>query len=246
MQVDSGKYILKGKRSGVAPLLIVVVLVIVILVAGVGVYYIFLVVPGTLGTSQSSSSHSSTSGLTSTTSSSSSHSTGSSSLTSSTGTSGIKTYSGNYNYTNPEGPGGERVFTNGTVQLYSSVQFAVGSFTFSINPQNYSGTGSGHGTMIVTTTGFCSGNVTVPYAFGIEVTNLPGQNITVFFHPPTPVNATVPLTCTGPMNGVNQANDPVPFLAEYPGEISTATVPVTVSQNLGHGITYYYYINQSS
>jgi hypothetical protein len=173
-------------------------------------------------------------------------STVSSSLTSSTGTSGIKTYSGNYNYTNPEGPGGERVFSNNTVQTYSSLQFAVGSFTFSINPQNYSGTGSGHGTMIVTTTGFCSGNVTVPYTFTIQATNLPGQNITISFSLPTPANATVPLVCTGPMNGVTQANNPVPFLAEYPGEVTTAIVPVTVYQNLGTRITYYVYFDQTS
>jgi hypothetical protein len=238
---------MKGKRSGVAPLLIVVILLIIVLLAAVAAYY-FLAAPGPItSTTSPSSSQSSTRSLTSTTSSSSSQSTTSSSLTSSTGTSGIKTYSGNYNFTDPLGPYGERVFSNSTVQTYSSVQFATGSFTFSINPQNYTGTGSGHGTLTVTTTGFCSGKVTVPYTFSIEVTNIPGMNITVFFEsPPTPGNATVPLVCTGPMNGVTQTENPIPFLSTYQAEVSTATVPVTVSQNLGHGITYYIYFYQTN
>jgi hypothetical protein len=236
----------RSGRRGIAPVLIAIVIVVIVLVAAVAVYY-----STTLTPSASSSTTQSTQSLTassSTTSSSSTLLTTVSSVgTSSTGSSDVTTYSGSFNYTNPEGPGGERVFSNNTVQTYGSVQLALGSFTFSINSQNYSGTGSGHGTLTVTTTGFCSGKVTFSYAFSIQATQLPGQNITLGFSTPTPVNATVPLSCTGPMNGVNTAtNNPVPFLSEYPGLITTATIPVTVSENLGAGITYFYTISRAS
>jgi hypothetical protein len=216
-------YFQKPMRVGVAPLLIVVALVIVVVVAGVGVYYLTLT-PGSPG-----STHTSTTTV--------GHST----------PSGVHTYSGNYNFTTPLGPGGERVFSNNTVQSYGSVQLASGSFTFSINPLNYTGTGRGQGTMTVTTTGFCSGKVTVPYTFKVQATQLPGQNISVFFLSPVPGSAMVPLSCSGPMNGVDTAtNNPVPFLPEYPGAFTTATMPVTFSRNWGSGTTSYVSITQTS
>lgn len=244
MQEKSSKYTPKGKRVGVAPLLIVAILVIV-LVAGGGAYY-FLVGSSAPGTSQLSSSQSSTISHTSTTSATSAQTTGTATRISSTGPSGISTYSGTFNFTLALGPGGERVFSNNTVQTYGSVQLASGSFTFSINPQNYTGTGSGHGTMIVTTSGFCSGKVTVPYTFGIQATHLPGQNITLGFQSPTPGNATVSLTCTGPMNGVNTAtNNPISFLSVYPDLMTTATMPLTLSQHLSGGTSYWVSISQT-
>jgi hypothetical protein len=234
-----------GKRVGIAPLLIVAILVVVILIAGLGAYY-FIAGSGGGGTSLSLSEPS-TSSLASTTPTSSSLGTGTSTRTTSSGPSGISTYSGSYNFTTPLGPGGERVFSNNTVQTYGSVQFAEGSFTFSLNAQNYSGTGSGHGTMTVTTAGFCSGKVTVPYTFTIEATRLPGQNITLGFESPAPGNATVPLTCTGSTSGVNTStNNPISFLPVYPNLITTATVPVTLSEHLSGGTSYYIYISQTS
>jgi hypothetical protein len=239
------KGIPRGKKVGIAHLLIVSILVIVILIAGLGAYY-FIAGSGGRGTTQSSSLPS-TSSLASTTSTASSQGTGTSTRTTLSGQSGISMYSGTFNFTTPLGPGGERVFSNSTVQSYVSVQFAEGSFTFSINAQNYSGTGSGHGTMTVTTTGFCSGMVTVPYTFTIVVTHLPGQNITIGFESPKPGNATVPLTCTGPMNGVNTAtNNPISFLPEYPGLVTTATMSLTVSEHLTGGTSYYVSIYQTS
>jgi hypothetical protein len=235
----------RGGRHGIAPVIIAVILVAIIMVAGVAVYFFAIVTPsGSPSTSQSTQTSTAGSSTTSTLrTSSTSLTTGSSVRTSSTGSANVTNYSGSFNYTNPEGPSGERVFSNNTVQTYGSVQYAVGSFTFSINSLNYSGLGSGHGTMTVTTVGFCSGKVTFPYVFSVQATQLPGQNITLGFSGPTPANATVPLSCTGPMAGVSTAtNEPVPFLAEYPGLITTATVPVTIDKNLGYGVTYYYNI----
>jgi hypothetical protein len=203
---------------GVAPILIVLMILIIAAVAGVGVYYLALS-PSTAGPSH----------------------------TTTTVPSGFHTYSGTYNFTIGLGPGGERVFSNNTVQSYGSVQLASGSFTFSINPLNYTGTGRGSGTMIVTTTGFCSGKVTVPYTFFVQGTHIPGQNISVFFLNPTPGSVFVPLHCTGPMSGVNTAtNNPISFLPEYPGAFTTATMPATMSRNWGSGTTSYLMITQTS
>ena len=211
-------YLQKGKRVGIAPLLIVLMILIIAAVAGVGVYYLALS-PRTPGPSH----------------------------TTTPGSSGFHTYSGNYHFTVPLGPGGERISSDNTVQSYGSVQSASGSFTFSINPLNYTGTGRGTGTMTVTTTGFCSGEVTVSYTFFVQATHPPGQNISVFFLNPTPGSAFVPLHCTGPMTGVNTAtNNPISFLPEYPGLLTTATMPVTMSQNWGSGTTSYVSITQTS
>ncbi len=211
-------YFQNPNKVGVAPILIVLIILIIVAVAGAGVYFLALSPrPPTI-------SHTTT-----------------------TGQSGFHTYSGTYNFTIALGPGGERVFSNNTVQTYGSVQLASGSFTFSINPLNYTGTGRGTGTMIVTTTGFCSGKATVPYTFFVQATHPPGQNISVFFLNPTPGSAFVPLHCTGQMNGVNTAtNNPISFLPEYPGLLTTANMPVTVSRNWGSGTTSFVSITQTS
>jgi hypothetical protein len=49
------------------------------------------------------------------------------------------------------------------------------------------------------------------------------------------------------MSGVNTAtNNPISFLPEYPGLLTTATMPVTESRNWGSGTTSYVSITQTS
>jgi hypothetical protein len=239
--VESGRRWRREGRIGIARLVVVALVVVIVLIAGVGIYYFANI--GSPGASATrSSSQRSSSGHTSASSASTSHSAAASSAAS-----GVMTYGGTFNFSVPLGPSGERVLSNGTVQTYSSVQVASGSFAFSINPQNYSGTGSGHGTLTVTTTGFCSGSVILPYTFLIpDATDILGGNVTVFIGTPTPANFTVNLTCTGPMAGVSTAtNNPAPFLSIYPNEINVAAVPATVNQHLPGGITYYYTVTQT-
>jgi hypothetical protein len=230
--VDSGKHPRKGERPAVAPVLMVAIIVAIVLVAGVGAYYF-------LGAGSASS--------TSSTGTSSAQRTGTSSAgSSSTGSAGVSTYSGTFNFSVPLGPGGERVLSNGTVQTYASVQVASGSFTFSVAAFNKSGSGSGHGTLVVTATGFCSGKTTVPYTFLIPDATTVLGNLTIFFGTPTPANFTVPLTCTGPMAGVSTAtNNPAPFLSVFPNEITAAAMPVTVTQHLPGNINYFYNITRT-
>ena len=140
------------------------------------------------------------------------------------------------------------MFSNDTVQTYSSVQYASGNFTVAINSQNYTGLSTGHGTITVITTGFCSGKATVAYTYTVTAEYLQGVvNFTFAFSTPVPANVTVPLSCTGPMNGVSTAtNDPIPFLPEYPGLVSTAMIPVTIDQHPGANTSYYCRIVQTS
>jgi hypothetical protein len=207
----------------------VIALVVVLVVGTVAVYYLVVV-----------SSPSTTSPSKSIVSSSTPRTPASSSTIAKTGSSTLKTYSVTFNYSNPLGPVGELTFSNNdTVKSYRSVQTASGSFTFSINPANYSGSGSGHGTMTVTTTGFCSGHTTFPYTFKIpDATNILGGNITVFIGDPTPLNFTVPLTCTATALPGSTNGNTFPFLSVYPNEISVATVPVTVTQHLSGNVSY--------
>jgi hypothetical protein len=163
-----------------------------------------------------------------------------------TAASGVKTYSGTFNYSNPLGPVGELVYTNGTVKSFTSVQAAAGSFTFSINPSTYTGSGSGRGTMTVTTTGFCSGRVTFPYTFQIpDATNILGGNITVFIGTPTPANFTQKLTCTATPTAGSTNGDTFPFLAIYPNELNVASVPAAVTQHLAGNVNYQFTISQT-
>jgi hypothetical protein len=221
----------------------IVIAVVIVLIAAIAAG-LYLVNPKATATSSSMSSTQ--------TSSSSSHSTTATviSTSSTTAVSGLKTYSGTFQFTNPEGPGGERTFSNNdTVQSYGSLQNASGSFTFDINPANYSGSGSGHGTMTVTTTGFCSGKISFPYTFSIpDATTLLGGNLTVFIGDPTPANFTVPLTCTGPTTGVSATGNTDPYLAIYPNELTIAipVAPTTITENLGSGITYTYTITPTN
>jgi len=219
----------------------VAAIIVVLVVASAATYY--LVIAHSSSTSLSKSSTQA-----STASSSTSRTSASSSTISTTGSSTLKTYSVTFNFSQPLGPFGELTYSNNdTVKTYSSVQVASGSFTFSINPANYSGSGSGHGTMTVTTTGFCSGRTAFPYTFKIpDATNLLGGNITVFIGDPTPLNFTVPLTCTAAANPGSSNGNTFPFLSVYPNEISVAAVPVTVTQHLSGGITYSYTISPTN
>jgi hypothetical protein len=221
----------------------VAAIIVVLVVASAATYY--LVVAKSPSTSLSTGS---TQASTASSSSTPRTTASSSSTTSTTGSSTLKTYSATFNFSLPEGPFGELTFSNNdTVKTYNSVQVASGSFTFSINPANYSGSGSGHGTMTVTTTGFCSGRTTFPYTFNIpDATNILGGNITVFIGDPTPVNFTVPLTCTATALPGSSNGNTFPFLSVYPNEISLATVPVTVTQHLAGNISYSYTISPTN
>jgi hypothetical protein len=178
------------------------------------------------GTAQTSTSHS----VTLTTSTSTFPST-------SSVVSGILSYKGTFEYVTSIGPSGINDSSGKPVQ-WNSTQAASGAFAFSINPQNYSGTGTGQGTITVATMGYCTGNETVSYTFAVSAFHLPGENITVAFENPSVSNVTVPLTCQGSTAGFYTANNPVPFLSVYPNEVTVVSVPDTISQPLTGGTEY--------
>jgi hypothetical protein len=156
-------------------------------------------------------------------------------------------YNGTFQFINPEGPFGELTFSNNdTVREYTSVQVASGTFSFSLAADNLSGSGTGRGTLTVTTTGFCSGRTTLSYTFGIPDVAAIGGNITVFIGDPTPVNFTVPLTCTVQPNQGSSNGDTFPFLAIYPNELSVPVIPAMVNENLTGGISYQYTISPAN
>ena len=223
-----------GRRTGASIVVVLLALIIVVVIAGAAVYVLFLPSGGAKTTGQQSTTRS--------------QSSKSATSTPSGGSQGFKTYSGTFSYSLPLGPSGDREGTNDTVESYSSTQVASGTFSFFINPANYTGVGSGQGTLTVTTTGFCSGSVTVNYSFKITNANdLLNGNITVAFADPTPGSAMVPLTCTGDMTGVNTStNNPITFLPVYPNLVSVHTVPATVSQQLTGNITYQYTITPTN
>lgn len=229
---------MERRRPGIAIIVIVMALIVVLVVAGAATYYLVV--------ARSSSSLSESSTRASTTSSSAPRT--SSSSVSTTGPSGLKTYSVTFNYSLPLGPVGELTYSNNdTVKTFNSTQVASGSFTFSINPATYEGSGSGQGTMTVTTVGFCSGRTTFSYTFQIpDATNILGGNITVFIGDPTPLNFTVPLTCTATALPGSTNGNTFPFLSVYPNEISVAAVPVTVTQHLTGNIDYSFTIKPTN
>jgi hypothetical protein len=159
--------------------------------------------------------------------------------------SGILTYKGTFSYVVPLGPSGINDSTGKPVQ-WNSTQTSSGTFTFSINPQNYSGSGSGRGMITVATKGFCTGSETVSYTFAIEAFHLPGENITVAFENPSVANVTVPLTCQGSTVGFATANNPVPFLSVYPNEVTVDSIPATISQPQTNGLEYSIVITEES
>ena len=160
----------------------------------------------------------------------------------------IATYSGTFNFSLPVGPSGVRSASNGSAQYYNTIQVGSGSFTFFVSASNESGSGSGHGTLVATTSGFCSGRVKVPYTFSIPDASTLLGNLTIFFGTPTPNNITMPLSCTGPMTGVSTAtNNPFTYLSAYPNEITVTSVPAVLNVHQTPGnFTYYFNIVKTS
>jgi hypothetical protein len=223
-------------RLGIAPLVIAVILVVVVAVAGIGVYVFVFTGPGAGGSSTSTvtvgNASSVTNSHTSTVTIGSTVSTGPAA-----GTQGYENYRGSYTYVTPLGPFGINDSSGKPVE-WNSTQTATGSFTFSVNPATYIGTGSGQGSITVTTHGYCTGTVTVPYTFTIQVAHPPGENFIISFNTPTPSTVMVQLTCVGSTNGFNTTNNPVAFLSVYPNGLSLASIPATSSQVPTAGISY--------
>lgn len=217
-----------GPRPAITTIVLVVVLVVVIAVAGVAYVFVF-------------ASSSSAGAKTTTSTLSTGKATSSVPITTVTvgsltsGATGLTYYGGSFNYSLPTGPSGVRSSTNGTAQYYNSTEVATGSFTFFIAANNFSGRGTGQGTITITTRGFCTGSQTIQYTFVVpDALALPGGNITVFFSEENPANYSVPLTCTGSMAAASTANNPWPYLSEYPGEFTVPLASLPVSE-MFHG-----------
>jgi hypothetical protein len=231
-------------RLAITTILLVVVLVVVIAVAGVAYVFVF-------ASPSSPGAETTTSTLSVGTATSNPPTTTVTIGSSTTGTTGLTYYSGSFNYVIPTGPSGVRSLPNGTAQYYNSTEAASGTFVFFIAANNFSGSGTGQGTITVTTRGFCTGSETIPYTFIIpDATTVLSGNITVFFSGQKPVNYSVPLTCTGSMAGVSSANNPWPYLPEYPGEFTVPLASLPASE-VFHGtpsisFTWGYSIKQAS
>ena len=204
-------------RTGVAPLVLAAVLVVVIVVAGVGTYVFVLSVPGNPGSKTTTTLHIGT--------------------TSTGTTSGYQYYKGNFTYIVPLGPSGINDSSGKPVQ-WNSTQTATGSFTFSLNPATYLGSGQGTGSITVSTRGYCTGSSTVKYTFEITATHAPGENFEIAFDNPTPANVTVKLTCEGSTVGFYTSNNPVPYLSVYPDLLYVPSIPTTQTQAPTNGISY--------
>jgi len=211
-----------NKRSGISLGVIVIVVIVVVAVAGVGAYEFVFSVPSATG----GKSTTTTLVIGTTTSSDQTSS-----------APGSQTYRGTFTYVTPLGPFGINDSSGKPVE-WNSTQSVSGTFTFSINPATYIGTGSGQGTIIVATHGYCTGSTTVQYTFTIEAVHPPGQNFEISFNPPTPSTVTVELTCQGSTKGFNEANNPVTFLSVYPNGLNVASIPTTASQVPTGGISY--------
>jgi len=213
-----------------------VILVVVVAIAGVGAYLFVFAVPSSSGfrTSPTIGAKSSPAG--------SAHAYTSTRLGSAQS---YEKYRGTFTYSNPLGPFGIDDSSGHPVE-WNSTQTASGSFAFSIDPTTYLGTGNGQGNITVATHGYCTGSVTVPYTFTIQVAHPPGANFEISFNTPNPTSATVDLACHGPTTGFNTANNPVTFLSVYPNGLSVASFPSTSSQLPTGGISYNVTITQSS
>jgi hypothetical protein len=209
---------------------IVVIIVVVLAVAGTAVYVFTLSSPGTPGAGTSTTTIGTTISLATTPRTTASLAT--------TGTStGYENYKGTFTYTVPLGPFGINDSSGKPVE-WNSTYTASGSFTFSIDSSTYLGTGTGQGTITVSTHGYCTGSAVVPYTFKIQAGHPPTENFFIGFEQPTPANVTVQLTCQGSTNGFNTANNPVSYLSVYPNEVTPASIPYTTSQPPTNGISY--------
>jgi len=232
------------QRSAITTLMIAVILVVVMAVAGVGVYVFVFTGPSTGDSSTPTVTIGNTSSLAN--SQTSTVTIGSTtSAVPTTATQGYENYRGSYTYVTPLGPFGINDSSGKPVE-WNSTQTATGSFTFSINPATYLGTGTGQGSITVTTHGYCTGAVTVPYTFTIQATHPPGENFEISFNTPTPSTVMVQLTCQGSTKGFNTSNNPISFLSVYPNGLSPASIPSASSQVPTGGISYTVTITQAS
>jgi len=212
--------------------MLVIVLVVVIAVAGVAYVFVF--------------ASASSSGVKTTTTSTLTIGSATSDVPTTTVTIGSLTtttqsyqdFSGTYTYTVPLGPSGINDSTGKPIQ-WNSTQTATGSFTFSINPSTYLGGGSGQGSIMVSTRGYCTGSNTVKYTFGIEAEDIPGtKNVSIAFNDPSPSTVTVQLSCKGSTVGFYTANNPVTYLSVYPNGLDLNSFPAKASEVLTGGISY--------
>jgi hypothetical protein len=210
-------------RAGIGPVLIVGVLIVVVVVAGAGAYVFVFAAPGVKNTTTTSSI-----GTTTATS----------------GVQGLVNYKGTFTYGNPLGPSGINDM-NGRMMQWNSTMGASGSFTFSIDPRTYIGTGQGQGSITVSTHGYCTGSNTVQYSFTITAVHTPGQNFIISFNTPTPQNVMVQLNCQGSTMGFNMANNPIAYLSVYPNGVSMASVPYSTTQAPTYGVSYTVTITQA-
>ena len=210
-------------RRAITTILLVVVVVVVVAVAGVAYVFVF-------ATPSSPSAKTTTSTFTIGTATSNVPTTTVTVGSSTTGTQSYEDFSGTYTFTIPLGPSGINDSTGKPIQ-WNSTQTAKGSFTFSINPSTYLGSGSGQGSITVTTRGYCTGSSTVQYSFGIEAQHIPGtNNVTIDFNDPTPSTVMVQLACQGSTVGFYTANNPVTYLSVYPNLLDVNSFPANVSQ----------------
>jgi len=217
-------------RQAITTIILVVVVVIVVAVAGIAYVFVFAS-PGSPGakTTTSTLNIGSSSNVPTSTVTVGSVSTSSQSY---------QDFSGTYTYTVPLGPSGINDSTGRPIQ-WNSTQTATGSFTFSINPSTYLGSGSGQGSITVSTRGYCTGSSTVQYTFGIEAEDLPGtKNVSIAFNGPTPSSVMVQLTCQGSTVGFDTANNPVTYLSVYPNGLDLDSFPAKASAMLTGGIVY--------
>ena len=218
-------------RPAITTIVLVVVLVVVIAVAAVAYVFVFAnpSSPGAKTTTSTLSIGTARSDLPTT------------SVTIGSSTTGSQSYddfSGTYTYTAPLGPSGINDSTGKPIQ-WNSTQTATGSFTFSIDPSTYLGSGSGQGSITVATRGYCTGSSTVKYTFGIQAQHIPGSNnVSIGFDLPTPPTVMVQLACQGSTVGFYTANNPVTYLSVYPNGLDLNSFPANVSQALTGGISY--------
>jgi len=218
-------------RSGIATILLVVVVVVVIAVAGVAYVFVFASPgsPGAKTTTSTVSIGTPTSDVPTTT------------VTvggSTTGTQSYQDYSGTYSYIIPLGPSGINDSSGKPIQ-WNSTQTATGSFTFSINPSTYIGSGNGQGSITVSTRGYCTGSNTVQYTFSIQAVEIPGtKNVSISFDNPAPSTVMVQLSCQGSTVGFYTANNPVTYLSVYPNGLDLNSFPAKASAALTGGISY--------
>jgi hypothetical protein len=229
-------------RTALAPAVVIVV-VLILLAAVAGVYFLITsrstgsVSSSTFSTGPTSTSSSSTSAAEATTSSS----------TSTSSTAGGVPFSGVFTFIVPLGPSGINDSSGKPVQ-WNSTQTASGTFSFTVNPATYIGSGTGQGKITVTTTGYCSGSETVPYNFTITATHAPGEEYEVAFELSTQsdANITVSLSCQGSTAGFYTSNNPVSYIPVYPDLITFAAAPYTDSQPPTEGISYTITVTQES